>query len=412
MPDAQSLLESWEVLDLLASLVQKSLVVYEEDEQGVGRYRLLETVRQYARARLLDTGEAEGVRERHRDCFLALAEEAGAEVESSPAEQVAWLEWLEQEHDNLRAALAWSIARGQAEAGLRLGRLLAWLWQMRGYFGEGREYLAGLLALPGPEASTGWAARAKALRDAGILAWHQGDDEEAGALLENSLTIYRELGDKVGISELLWWQGHLAKRQEDHRAARALFEESLAISRERGHKGRIGASLQALGEVAYLQGNNGTARVLFEESLAISRELAIKNDIAWSLYHLGGVALSERDYGTARAHLVESLAIFQELGQKRGIAHDLERTAVVAAAQAQSELAARLFGAAERLRAAMGAPLSPAERVEHDRSVAALRTALAEAAYAAAWTEGRAMPLEEITASALVEGEALGQDGA
>src|SRR5436190_1265742 len=130
-------IESEEVLDLLAGLVQKSLVVYEEDEQGCARYRLLEPMRQYARDRLLESGEASESRERHLEFFLRWAEKGPS------------LDGREREHDNLRAALAWSAAQGHAEAGLRLGRQLWWFWEQRGYGTEGREHLAALLALPG-----------------------------------------------------------------------------------------------------------------------------------------------------------------------------------------------------------------------------------------------------------------------
>jgi non-specific serine/threonine protein kinase len=393
-PDA---IEPWEMLDLLTALVQKSLVVYEEDDHGQGRYRLPEPMRQYARDRLLEAGESEGVRERHRDWFLALVEQVDQGFEGE-GEQAA-LDRLEREHDNLRAALAWSEVQGQGEAGLRLCGPMSGLWQMRGYFAEGREHLQRVLALPGAEAHP--AARARALRDGGMLAQHQGDYDDAWALLEKSLAIDRELDDRDGMALSLWAMAHLARRQGDYRAARALLEESLSISRELGYKDGIGRSLQGLGEVVHLQGDNGTARALLEETLAISQELGSKNGLAWTLYHLGSVALSQEDCERALALLQESLTIFRELGQKRGLAHDLEKLAAVAVAQAQPERAAPLLGAAEELCAATGLSPSPAERAEHDRSVAAVRTALGEAAFAAAWAEGRALALDEAVAFAL-----------
>src|SRR5205823_5702426 len=164
-----------------------------------------------------------------------------------------------------RAALGWSGVQGQAEAGLRLGGALWWFWYVRGYGTEGREHLAGLLALPAAEARTG--ARAKALHGAGKLAEAQGDSGAARALLEESLAINRELGNKLGIA----------------------------------------SSLQGLGMAAHDQGDNGAARALLEESLAIFRELGNKNGIAWSLYHLRSVALSQEEYGPARTLLEESL---------------------------------------------------------------------------------------------------------
>jgi predicted ATPase/class 3 adenylate cyclase/uncharacterized protein HemY len=428
--------EEWEVLDLLTSLVEKSLVLYEE-RGGEGRYRLLETVRQYARDRLLEAGEAAAVRGRHRDWCLALAEEA--EPKLGGPEQVVWLDRLEREHDNLRAALAWTGAQGECEVGLRLGWALWGFWVVRGYVGEGREHLARLLALPGAEART--AARAGALNGAGWLAHRQGEYGAARALIAESLAIFRELGDKRGIARSLINLGFMACEQGDYGAARAHLEESLAIARERGDKQGIAWSLLRLGEVTYDQGEYGAARAHLEESLAMFRELESKWGIAWTLLRLGEVAYDQGEYGAARAHLEESLAIhrergdkggiatalgslgrmahdqgdygaaralleeglaiFRALGHKLGIAQNLEGLAALAVAQAHSERAARLFGAAEGLREATGAPLPPADRAEHDRPVAAVRTALGEEAFASAWAEGRAMSLEAVIQYAL-----------
>jgi predicted ATPase len=460
--------EEWEVLDLLTRLVEKSLVLYEERE-GEGRYRLLETVRQYARDRLLEAGEAEDVRDRHLEFLLNWVEQGQS------------LERLEADHDNLRAALGWSRTPGKGEAGLRLGGALGESWYFRGYLEEGREHLAGLLALPGAQAQT--AARAKALNAAGALAQDQGDCPAAQALHEESLAIRRELGDKRGIVVSLWELGFMALNQGEHGAARALLQERLAILRELGDKQGIAQSLFGLGLLAQQQGEHGAARALLEESLAIRRELgdkfgiawsrgflgwvtggqeeyeaaqalfeecvAIRRELwdkrhlAWSLTGLGWVARMRGDNTAAQAALEESLAIFRQLGLKRGtassllhlaivvqsqgdlgaaralfdaslaisreqglkprIAENLEGLAAVAVAQAEPERAARLFGAEEALREAMGAPLPPADRAEHERSVAAVRAALGEEAVAAAWAAGRAMSLDEAIALALDE---------
>jgi tetratricopeptide (TPR) repeat protein len=434
---AGAVLHEAELLELLTALVQKSLVVYEEDEEGRGRYRLLETVRQYARDRLLEAGEGEAVRERHRDWFLGLAEGTGPKL--GPPD--SWMDRVEREHDNLRAALAWSGAQGQGEKGLRLGGALWWFWQVRSYLGEGREHLAGLLALPGTEART--MARAKALDGAGALAWFQGDYGAARALVEESLAIWRELGNKHGTAWSLTGLGIVARDQGEYGLARALLEESLAIYRELGDKRNIAWPLTILGEVVHNEGDSVAARVLLEESLAISREAGVRKQIAmsldslgsmareqgdleaaralheesvaincelgekevisWSLTCRGWVAHGQGEYGTARARFEESLAINRERGEKRGTAQNLEGLAAVAVAQSQPKRAARLFGAAEGLRQAMGTPLPPAERAEHDRSVAAVRTALGAEPFAAAWAEGRALSLEEACAYALEE---------
>jgi predicted ATPase/DNA-binding SARP family transcriptional activator len=360
--------QEWEVLELLTSLVEKSLVLYEAGEArlggeadsaagvpagpprpaaearrpervaapggGEGRYRLLETVRQYARERLLEAGEAEAVRGRHLDWFLALVE--AAEPELVGARQRAWLDRLERDYDNLRAALAWSSVQGQSEAGLRVGAALWWFWDVRGYWTEGREHLVGLLALPGAAGRT--EARAKALNAAGYLAQRQGEYGAAQSLLEESLVIFRELGHKDGIAWSLNLLGTAARRRGNDGAAQAFLEESLAIFRELGNKLGIAISLDGLGEVACSQRECRAARSLLEESLAIFRELGNKQGIAGSLGNLGCAAGQRGEYGTARLHWEESLAIFRELGHKDGIAWALGNLA--GAAHDQGDLAA------------------------------------------------------------------------
>jgi non-specific serine/threonine protein kinase len=374
--------------------VEQSLVLYEE-RGGEERYRLLETIRQYARDRLegkpheVGRGEAAEVRGRHRDWCLELAQKLGG------PEQAVWLERLETEHDNLRAALAWGLECGEAEPGLRLGVALFLFWATRGYWTEGRERLTALLGQPGAEART--VVRAKALHWSGFLADPQGDSGAARAFFEESLAISRELGHKPGIAESLLSLGWVVHQQGDSGAARAFFKESLAISRAVGNTDcfGFGLSLGYLGWVAHGQGNYGEARVLLEESLAIHREIDNKYAIASLLPALAMVTRDQGNSGEARALLEEALTISRKLGYRNGMERALEGLAGVAVAQAQPERAARLLGTAERLREAIGAPLQPGDRAEHDRSVMAVRAALTEDAVAAAWAEGRAMSIEQ-----------------
>ena len=551
--------EDWEVLDLLTGLVDKSLVIAEE-RTGTSRYRLLETVRQYSRERLVQAGEEAQIRGRHLEYYLALAEEA--EPKLTGPEQGEWLGRLEAEHDNLRAALAWCQTEDEgAEAGLRLGGALYRFWHVRGHFSEGRSYLTEAF---GHKRAIGHdRERAKALGGAGFLAYAQGDYEaarslheeslsicrelgdkqgiaqsfnnlgnvafsqgeydSARALYEESLSIRRELGDKQGIASSLHNLGGVAKEQGDYGSARALYEESLTILRDLGNKQGIAQSLNNLGNVAVYQGdyeasrrlyeesltlrrelgdkrgiaqslhnlgivvmdqadhssarslseeslsiqrelgdkwgiaqslislgnaaysqgdyeasrrlyeeslviyrelgdkqgiaqslnNLGivakeqgdyvSARALYEESLVIYRELGDKRGIAQSLHNLGSVAFSQGDYAAARTLHEESLAIKQELGDKQGIAQSLEAFAGLARAEAQPERAARAWAAAEALREEIGSPLTPNDREEYDRNVAAAREALDAEAFAAAWAEGRAMTLEQAIAYALKE---------
>ena len=427
------------MLDVLTGLVDKSLVVSDERE-GRSRYRMLETVREYGKERLAQAGEEAQIRGSHRDYFLGMAEEA--EPHLNGPEQGEWLERLEEEHDNLRAALAWCQAEPEGvEAGLRLAGVLGYFWQVRGYLGLGRRYLAEVLEREGSGRAT--QERAKVLNGAGGMAYFQSDYEAARALLEERLMIFRELGDMVGVAQSLNNLGTIANDQGDNGAARALHEESLTICRELGNKSGIAFSLNNLGLVANDQGDNGAAKVLYEESLMIFRELGNRRGIAYSLNSLGTIANDQGDYEAARALLEESLTIqrelgnksgiafslnnlgdiasdqgdngaakvlyeesltiLRELGDKIGIAYSLESFAGMAARRAGQICAALLWGAAEALREAIRAPLPPSKQEKYEREVMDVRTALGEEVFATVWEQGRTMSLEEAIDYAIAE---------
>jgi tetratricopeptide (TPR) repeat protein len=311
---------------LLTSLVDKSLVMAETSGASV-RYCLLETVRQYARERLAESEEGLPFRARHRDCFLLLAEEVKPKLRGS--EQALWLSVLEEEHDNLRQALTFCLeASERGEPGLRLCGALWPFWLMRGYLSEGRDYLAALLSTPEAQAHT--KARAEALHGAGVLAKMQGDYAAAQAHHEQSLEIFRELGDKAGIADALNGLGNVAHDLSDFASARTLHEESLAIQRELGNRRGIGVSLTNLGRVAYRQGNYAASHAFNEESLAIQWELGDRLGIANSLYHLGLAAFYQGDYAASRVRIEESLAIRRELAHRQGIGECLNVLGTVA----------------------------------------------------------------------------------
>jgi predicted ATPase/class 3 adenylate cyclase len=341
-------LSTGDILDLLSQLVDKSLVLVDEGERE-SRYRLLETIRQYGAEKLrVEGGEAEAVElaTRHRDWFLAFAVEADRGLHGP--EQAEWLDRLESEHDNLRAALRWSIERQEVEAGLRLGASLWRFWSIRGHLSEGRERLAELLALEraleaGAESAERRAARASALNGAGALAYHQGDYAGAGKLYEESLQIRRELGDRSGVAASLNNLGLMAYEQGDHSAAQALLEESLALRRELGDRTGIAASLSNLGLVADTQREYARARLLHEESLTIRRQLGDQRAVALSLNNLGWVAASLGETATARALHEESLAIRRELGDRPGIAASLNNLGNLALEEGEYEAARALY---------------------------------------------------------------------
>ena len=398
--------------------------------------RCLETIREYARDRLIAAGDEEHMRERHRDYFLALAEEA--EPKLTGAEQIEWLQRLEEEHENLRAGLDWSLVEAGSGGGLRLCGALHRFWFVRGHLSEGREWCVRVLGKAGARERT--SERANALNVAGVLAQRQGDYPAAWARHEESLAIQRQLGERRGMATSLNNLGNVAMEKGDIASARALHEESLAISRELGDRMGIARSLHSLGIVACAQVDFASGRALFEESLAISRELGDRIGIAHSLYDLGNVAFEQgdyparrgavrgepgdpartgraewhrpslhdvghvafeqADYPAARKLFEEGLVIRRELGDRAGIAYSLEALAAVVAALGGSLRAARIWGAAERLRDDIGSPLL--ERPRYDRRVAVARGALGDdAAFDCAWQEGRTLTLEQAIALAL-----------
>jgi len=432
-------IEEWEVLDRLTALVDKSLVVVEE-QSGETRYRLLETVRQYARDRLLEAGEAATVRERHLDWYLALAERA--EPEFRGAEQLVWLNRLEAEHDNLRAALEWSQSGDdRGEAGLRLIGALGWFWGVRCHWGEMRSWIERVLA--STEESGRTAVRARVLCHAGTSAWVQGDWVAARPRLEESLAIWRELGNQEGVASSLiqlaivtHWLGDpaaaLAQIEEsvtlyrqgkdkwglasalhimaarkrnagDYVGARVCVEESLALIRETGNPWGLCLSLSSMGGEALRLGDYAAARSFFEESLALARKVGDKWTIAGLLEALGNVSRCEGDYARAVALYKESLARHRDLTSKGSISQVLYLLGYVAQDQGKVERAARLLGAAEGLFDALGCTWDPDERAELERHMAAVRTTLGEEAFAAAWAAGQVLSLDQAVEYALAD---------
>ncbi len=428
-------------LDHLAELRRCSLVLAEESVPDM-RFRMLETLREYADGQL-SLEEQGALKRRHRDFFLGLVQ---SQPKPGEPEHVVYLDRLEAEHGNLRAALEGCEAtENGAEAALKLAVGLHRFWSVRGYLTEGRECLKRVLEREGASGRT--LARASALHEAGTLAASQGDQVAARALFEEALAIRRDLSDTLGVGVSLHQLANVMTRQGDYAAAQALLEESLARLREIGDRGNFAFSVNALGWIACLQGNYergralhaealaifreikdrlgmavslnnlgcvardqreyALARTLFEESLALYRELGHRGGAAGSLDNLGKVALRQEDYASARSLCGEALRTVGEQGDRRKSAESLGSLAALAAAQGGrrlgAERAARLHGAAEALREAIGAPLPLSERAGYERTVSDTRAALGEEAFAAAWGEGRAMTLEQAVAYALEE---------
>jgi predicted ATPase len=347
------------VLDLLGGLVAKSLVGLEESN-GAGRYRLLETVRQYGWERLEESGEAQETRHKHAAYYLALAEEAESAL--TGPDQGRWLQRLDREYDNLRA-LRRSRDSGEHEIGLRLAAALWRFWYVRGRQSEGRRWLENLLAVngAGDSAHAITIARARALYGASVLAAEQGDYQRAAALSLESVTLFERFDDTLGRARALNLRATVTRYQGDQTGATALYEESLALFRALGHGRATTVALSNLGHVAHDQGDEDQAGALYRESLTL----------------------------------------YRGVGEKLGVASCLEGVALVDRTHERFERAALLYGAATSLRTAIGAPLPSVDRTAHDHTVTALREALGEDAFAAAWAAGQALSLEQAIAAAL-----------
>jgi predicted ATPase/DNA-binding CsgD family transcriptional regulator len=331
-------------LEAVEALVMQSLVQQRADADGEPRFWMLETIQEYAREKLMESGEAPALHERHAAYFVALAE--AAEPELSGPQQGAWLNRLEEEHDNLRAALAWAQEQARTPAGAALGlRLVGALcrfWLARGYWTEGRTYLTAALAASDRRPDAALAARAKALHGMGALALEQADFAAARTIFEQSLALWRELGDGRGISGALNNLGLLARARGRFAEARSLFTEGLALRRDLGDQHGIAAFLNNLGRVAYAQGDDTAAGALFAEGLALRRELGDQTGVAVSLANLGRVALAQSDYAAAGALFAESLALWRDLGNRAGGAGVLSLLGVLAAEQGDAAAARAL----------------------------------------------------------------------
>jgi predicted ATPase len=386
-----------DVLDGLAALVDQSLVRQEEGMDGAPRFTMLETIREYALERLDESGEVEALQRRHADYCLALAEQA--EPALLGAEPGVWMERLEAEHDNLRAALRWALDRNRAETAMRLAGALWHFWGMHGYISEGRSWLEAALARGG---ALPLALRAKVLLGAGRLACTQDDYEQAFARLEESLALGRASGDRAGTALALHAMGWAALNQGNYARAQPLLERSLALFQDLGDTQNVAVCLASLGSMALFQGDYPRAKARSEEGLALCRTVGAHVSEVLCLTSLGGVALFQGDHVQAYTHFAAGLALGQEMGRKEVmIALCLLGLAAIVTPQGQAERAARLGGAAETLLARLGAPLPPAIQSRHALVVSAIRAQLGETAFAAAWTEGQTMPLKQAIADAL-----------
>ena len=428
-----------EVLQHMSALVDKSLVSQQAGIQHEPRFTMLETVREYALERLKESSELERWRRRHAIYFLKLAEEE-ERASQGPLQRV-WLDRLETEHDNFRAALSWSLtSQGDTEMGLRLTGALSHFWYVREHHSEARTWLQRALERP----SEATAARAKVLVGAGRLAWFQGELKRGNTLLEDGLALYRELGDDAGAAFTLLVLGRIAVSQGDRKRGTTLVEESLASFRQQGNEWGIARAFIVLGDVALFEDKVDRATSKFQESLRISRDLEDAEGIALSLLYLGRAAHMRGDAARSETLLKESLVVFRQSGDSRGIAEVLLELGRVARVQGDSARAlalsreslvlsrkldnkayiafclttlagiiqatgdparaGRLFGVAEVLLESSSAVLDPRGRLEYENDLVAARLQLGTVAFAHEWQEGRTMHIDRAVMEAIGNG--------
>jgi predicted ATPase/DNA-binding NarL/FixJ family response regulator len=424
-----------EILDLLSGLVDKSLVLAEEHEEAGVRYRMLEPVKQYAREKLEEAGESGTLRRRHADYFLALAERARPELRGP--EDRKWLEQLEREHDNMRAALSFALESEEAELAQRMAGALGTFWHMHSHSDEGRKWLEAALArdkkvsvvvrIRALEALY-WLAhdrwdhdRAEAIAreamelsaDAEIEAslsaslrimsagpsWVRGDYVRGSELLEQSLRISREAGDRIMIAEALLQLAATAWGVGDTERGKEIYEEGVMLCREAGYTFRLPDFLFSLGYQLLLEGDYERGAALNEEAVAICREHGYKRSLNFALDNLGWATLLQGDHTRAKSFYEESLAISKELGDRACASESLDGLACIAGARGEPARAARLFGAAEAMRETLSEAVvfqhTPEEAAWREPSRAGARSRLGETAWEDTLSEGRAMGLKE-----------------
>jgi len=385
-----------EILDVISSLIDHSLLVQKEQADGESRFRMLEVVREYALESLEASGGAEATCRSHASYFLALGEEAELHLKGS--ESVKWLNRLEDDHDNLRAALRWSLVN-DAEIVVRLAVAIRLFWFLHSHLTEGHSWLKAALERGSDDTTN--EVRFKLLNVLGTLARFQGDYETARKAYEEGLASSRAANDLRQIAESSSGLGLVVYQQGDLIAARKFIEEGLTISRKLDDKFGIAAYLNSLGDIARTAGDDAAARPLFEEALSVSRQLGNKQFVSTILTNLGAVTFGEADFTAARSHFEEALEKAQELGNRVAISYSLDGFAALAAGNGKSELATKLAGAAEQLRESIGFEIEPADSRFRDAYLSELRASLPEEVFSNAYKQGRKLKPEEAIALAL-----------
>ncbi|HKN64268.1 MAG TPA: BTAD domain-containing putative transcriptional regulator [Gaiellaceae bacterium] len=382
-----------DVFETLASLVDESLVRPVRRPTGEPRFRMLETIREYAGELLEASGEAETMRRRHCEYVVARVEEAAAawHVGGSPRE--VFFPVLDEELDNLRSALAWAAAAGELELEVRLGVAARWYWVVQGHLGEGRRVFDGIIArtVDAPKE-----LRATALVQGAIFPFRQGDTRLSAALLEESLDLYRELGDEEGIARAIAELGGIAIAELDLDKAATLYEEAVPLLRSLGNLARLATAIANLGTIAHMRGDPASAVRLYAEAIELDRRANEEDALAVNLHNLGRSELQLGHTEQALAALRESLALARRLGYREVIAYLLGGFAEVAMREDDAARAGTLLGASEKVFTEIGRVADPDEAEMHDRVAAFVVDAVGPERAARLRAEGASRSLDDL----------------
>lgn len=384
-----------EVLDTVTSLIDKSLLVQKELPGGESRFRMLEVVRDFASEMLETNGEANAARRRHAEFYVSFGETAEPLLQTG--QSAVWLERLEEEHDNIRGAMRWSLANEPSMA-IRLAVATRNFWLVHGHLTEGFGWLKAATETgfdPPP------ALRFKLLNGLGLAARFRGDYETARKAYVDGLAAGREANDKQGIALSNRGLGLVAMQRNDLDSARRHFDEGLSISRELGDKFGIAISLSFLGDLARTEGRNVDARPQFEEAVELFRTLENKTALGDALNNLGAAAFGTGDAHAAKGYFTEALNIGKDLANRITISCSLDGFAALAVEKGELERSAQLAGAAENLRDAIGYKIEPAERRFRDAYLSTLKNQLGKSLFDKRYAEGRNLSINDSVAEAL-----------
>jgi predicted ATPase len=379
------------LLDGITSLAEKSLLLHEESGEE-SRFRMLQVVREFALECLNATKAAAAIQRRHSEYFFNLSQEA--EDEMLGPRGAVWIKSLEQEHENLRAALEWCL-QNQPETALQITGATWRFWLTHGHVTEGRIWLKRALDLNFAPSI----ARSKSLLGAGTLAFHQGDLNAARKLLTEGFRTSKSLEANHLVGRCCNALGVLAAYANEFGEARRWYDEGLKIARCSDNPFLLAMLLNNLGEITETEGNLVKARTLYEEAV-MSLKRGNQMNLAYALSNLGAVAYQQSDYAKARFCYTEALAIAQEFGSKKAIIYCLDGFAALAVSEGQPEVSAKLCGAADALRESIGLQQEPHERKRRDQYIACIESIMSKSRVSEAMKIGRTMGLAEALALA------------